>query len=70
MVEPKQTPGNNTGNNTPNDAPTAPPYNASKYKKTLAVSEFTGIKSGSKNVYDKKIAKPAVKIPENKRCRL
>ena len=65
---PRQTPGKNNGINTPSDNPPENAYSAKTYRKTNAVSEFTGTKRGSKYVKLKKNAKLAVRKPEKILC--
>jgi hypothetical protein len=56
---PKQTPGKTKGKRTPSDMPTSDEKIVKMYKNTIATSEPTGTKRGSKNVNAKKPAVPA-----------
>lgn len=68
MALPKQNPGKITGRSTPRDKPTSDALIDRMYRKTMAVSDPTGTKSGSKYVYVKNPAKTAERVPENSRC--
>ena len=62
---PKAIPGIKDGSKTPSDMPTNAPSSAKRNKNTVARSDPTGTKRGSKKVKVKKAANIAEMKPEN-----
>jgi hypothetical protein len=75
VLSPKANPGSRVGNNTPNDIPTHADINARTQQTTMARSNPTGTKSGSRKTYvmnpdinaDSMPAKYRVSLPFSKR---